>query len=126
MPENLAIKGKILSVRERCCKSILRSNCEFLYNKRDSSLVIFRHRRFDNRANSDIVSGGFVNRHGALGVDGRFGVFPSAGQGRAALDALLRSRPIAVLALMPQSQNMLLPSRTTLRGMHSSCRTWLV
>jgi hypothetical protein len=44
----------------------------------------------DNNA-GDIVSGGFVNRHGAIGTDGRFGVFASAGQGKAALDDLLRS-----------------------------------
>jgi RHS repeat-associated protein len=52
----------------------------------------------DNNA-GDIVSGGFVNGHGAIGTDGRFGVFPSAGQGRAALDALLHSPAYSSLSV---------------------------
>ena len=39
----------------------------------------------------DIISGRFVNNHGAIGTDGRFGVFPTAGTGSNALDSLLRS-----------------------------------
>jgi len=37
----------------------------------------------------DIVAGRFVNSQGAIGTDGRFGVFPTAGQGSQALDTLL-------------------------------------
>ena len=39
----------------------------------------------------DIISGRFVNNHGAIGADGRFGVFPTAGTGSSALDSLLHS-----------------------------------
>jgi RHS repeat-associated protein len=53
----------------------------------------WRHGTHPYRDNNpgDIVSGRFVNGHGAIGTDGRFGVFPSSGQGKAALDALLHS-----------------------------------
>jgi hypothetical protein len=37
----------------------------------------------------DIVSSGFTNNHGAIDSDGRFGVFPTSGQGYQALDSLL-------------------------------------
>lgn len=40
----------------------------------------------------DIVSGGFTNRNGAVGSDGRFGVFPSADAGHQALDNLLHGQ----------------------------------
>jgi hypothetical protein len=39
----------------------------------------------------DILSGGFTNGHGALGSDGRFAVFPTAGTGNNALDSLLHN-----------------------------------
>jgi RHS repeat-associated protein len=55
--------------------------------------IQWRHGTHPFRDNNpgDILSGRFVNGHGAIGSDGRFGVFPSAGTGKAALDALLHS-----------------------------------
>ena len=42
--------------------------------------------------------GDFAKRHGATGTDGRFAIFPDAGTGRAALDALLASPAYAGLS----------------------------
>jgi RHS repeat-associated protein len=66
-----------------------------------SQTTQFNHGTHPFRDNNpgDIVSGGFVNRHGAIGADGRFGVFTSAGQGRAALDALLHSPAYSSLSV---------------------------
>ncbi len=47
----------------------------------------------------DIVSGRFVNSRGAVGADGRFGVFSSTGKGKAALDALLHSPGYSSLSI---------------------------
>ena len=56
-----------------------------------SQTTQFNHGTHPFRDNNwgDIVSGGFVNRRGAIGADGRFGVFASAAAGKAALHALL-------------------------------------
>ena len=66
-----------------------------------SQTTQFNHGTHPFRDNNpgDILSGGFVNRHGAIGADGRFGVFTSAGRGKAALDALLHSPAYSSLSV---------------------------
>ena len=56
-----------------------------------SQTTQFRHgaHAFRDNNQGNIEWGKFSNKHGAIGADGRFGVFTSAGQGKAALDALL-------------------------------------
>ena len=55
-----------------------------------------RAQRNNNPGNMEY--GDFAKRHGATGTDGRFAIFPDAGTGRAALDALLASPAYAGLS----------------------------